>query len=195
MAADYAQVSTDGGDQFHLLGTPPRGQQALGGGGDCASRRVTKNPLGNYQYAYAGLGALSGFTTSTSPNNGHSLATAGADANGGITSNGVLADRQWMTFTNDHNVLLSWNQQEPRNVVVQTSTDGGLTYSPISSIAAPDPEFPGRCATSRRPTSPTCRGRKASRSTSPCRTTAADVDRLQGRLGCDGDRGPRVRGR
>ena len=26
-AADYAQVSTDGGDQFHLLGTPPRGQQ------------------------------------------------------------------------------------------------------------------------------------------------------------------------
>ena len=34
-AADYAQVSTDGGDQFHLLGTPPRGQQSDGGGGDC----------------------------------------------------------------------------------------------------------------------------------------------------------------
>src|SRR5439155_7041494 len=83
------------------------------------------------------------FTTSTSHNNGHSLATAGADANGGITSNGVLADRQWMTFTDDHTVLLSWNQQVPRNVVVQTSTDGGLTYSPITSVAAPNPEFPG----------------------------------------------------
>ena len=34
-ASDYAQVSTDGGDQFHLLGEPPRGQQGSGGGGDC----------------------------------------------------------------------------------------------------------------------------------------------------------------
>jgi hypothetical protein len=142
--ADYAQVSTDGGDQFHILGLQPRGQQGAGGGGDCAlATGATPNALGNYQYAYAGLGALSGFTTSTSPNNGHSLATAGADANGGITSNGVLADRQWMTFTDDHTVLLSWNQQQPRNVVVQKSTDGGLTYSPITSIAAPDAEFPG----------------------------------------------------
>jgi hypothetical protein len=142
--SDYAQVSTDGGDQFHLLGTPPRGQQGAGGGGDCAlATGAAPNAAGNYQYAYAGLGALSGFTTSTSPNNGHSLATAGADANGGITSNGVAADRQWMTFTDDHTVLLSWNQQVPRNTVVQTSTDGGLTYSPLTSIAAPDPEFPG----------------------------------------------------
>src|SRR5439155_3945225 len=134
--ADYAQVSTDDGDQFHPLGTPPRGQQGAGGGGDCAlATGAAPNASGNYQYAYAGLGALSGFTTSTSPNNGHSLATAGADANGGITSNGVLADRQWMTFTDDHTVLLSWNQQQPRNVVVQKSTDGGLTYSPITSIA------------------------------------------------------------
>jgi hypothetical protein len=143
-ASDYAQVSTDGGDQFHILGTQPRGQQSAGGGGDCAlATGVSKNVYGNYQYAYAGLGALSGFTTSTSGDNGHSIATAGADANGGITSNGVAADRQWMTFTDDHTVLLSWNQQEPRNVVVQKSTDGGLTYSPITSIAAPDPEFPG----------------------------------------------------
>jgi hypothetical protein len=143
-SADYAQVSTDDGDQFHLLGTPPRGQQGAGGGGDCAlATGVTKNALGNYQYAYSGLGALSGFTTSTSPNNGHSIATAGADVNGGVTSNGALADRQWMTFTDDHTVLLSWNQQQPRNVVVQKSTDGGLTYSPTTSIAAPDPEYPG----------------------------------------------------
>src|SRR5206468_1583902 len=26
-AAEYAEVSTDGGKQFHLMGTPPRGQQ------------------------------------------------------------------------------------------------------------------------------------------------------------------------
>src|SRR3954467_2992579 len=123
--ADYAQVSTDGGDQFHILGTPPRGQQGIGGGGDCAlATGVTKNASGNYQYAYSGLGALSGFTTSTSPNNGHSLASAGADANGGITSQGVAAGRQWMTFIDDHDVLLSWNQQQPRNVVVQPSSDG-----------------------------------------------------------------------
>ncbi len=141
---DYGQVSTDGGDQFHLLGTPPRGQHGIGGGGDCAlATGLTKNSRGNYQYAYAGLGALSGFTTSTSPNNGRSLGSAGADANGGITSQGALADRQWMTFTDDHTVLLSWNQQQPRNTVVQRSTDGGLTYSAIASVAAPNPEFPG----------------------------------------------------
>ena len=143
-AVDYAQVSTDGGDQFHLLGTPPRGQQGVAGGGDCAmATGVTKNSLGNYQYAYAGLGALSGFTTATSPNNGHSIASAGADVNGGITSQGVLADRQWATFTDDHTALLSWNQQVPRNTVVVKSTDGGLTYSPVASVAAPNPEFPG----------------------------------------------------
>jgi hypothetical protein len=142
--SDYAQVSTDGGDQFHILGTPPRGQQGAGGGGDCGlATGAAPNAYGNYQYAYSGLGALSGFTTSTSADNGHTIATAGADANGGITSNGVAADRQWMTFTDDHTVLLSWNQQVPRNVVVQRSTDGGLTYSPITSIAAPNAEFPG----------------------------------------------------
>lgn len=142
--AEYSQVSTDGGDQFHILGLQPRGQHSVGGGGDCAlATGATKNAFGNYTYAYTGLGALSGFATSTSSDNGHSIASAGADANGGITSNGVLADRQWMTFTDDHTVLLSWNQQVPRNVVVQKSTDGGLTYSPVTSVAAPNPEFPG----------------------------------------------------
>jgi hypothetical protein len=145
-ASDYAQVSTDGGDQFHLLGTAPRGQQGYGGGGDCAlATGITKNPQGNFQYAYAGLGALTGFTTSTSPDNGHSIGNSGPNGNGvpGATSKGALADRQWMTFVDDHTVLLSYNQQQPRNVVVQTSTDGGLTYSALSTIAAPNPEFPG----------------------------------------------------
>src|SRR5206468_11631163 len=53
--SDYAQVSTDGGDQFHLLGNPPRGQQSDGGGGDCAvATGETPNAQGNYAYAYAG---------------------------------------------------------------------------------------------------------------------------------------------
>jgi len=142
--ADYAQVSTDGGDQFHLLGTPPRGQQSLGGGGDCVvTTGELPNAQGNYQYAYAGLGALSGFSTSTSADNGHTLTSAGIDTNGGVTSNGALADRQWATFIDDKTVLLSYNQQQPRNTVVIKSTDGGLTYSPASAIAAPNPDFPG----------------------------------------------------
>src|SRR5437899_838809 len=142
-AAGYAPVSADGGDQFHLLGAPPRGQQGVGGGGDCGlATAVQRNGEGHYQYAYAGLGALTGFTTSTSPDNGHRLASAGADANGVITSQGALSDRQWMTFLDDHTVLLTWNQQEPRNTVVQKSTDGGLTYSAFTSVAAPNPEFP-----------------------------------------------------
>src|SRR3954453_14464869 len=59
-ASDYAQVSTDGGDQFHILGTQPRGQQGAGGGGDCAlATGASRNAYGNYQYAYAGLGAPS----------------------------------------------------------------------------------------------------------------------------------------
>ncbi len=142
--ADYAQVSTDGGNQFHLLGTPPRGQQGAGGGGDCGlATAYAKNSQGNYQYAYTGLGPLTGFVTSTSPNNGHSLATGGPFGNG-VTDEGGGADRQWMTFTSDpQTVLLSYNQQVPRNIVVQKSTDGGLTYGPISAIAGSDPRFPG----------------------------------------------------
>ena len=67
-ASDYAQVSTDGGDQYHLLGSPPRGQQGVGGGGDCSlATGITRNSQGNFQYAYAGLGPLTGFVTSTSP--------------------------------------------------------------------------------------------------------------------------------
>ena len=145
-ASDYAQVSTDGGEQFHLLGTAPRGQQGYGGGGDCAlATGVTKNAQGNYQYAYSGLGALTGFTTSTSPDNGHSIGNTGPNGNGvpAATTQGAAADRQWMTFVDDHTVLLSYNQQQPRNVVVQTSTNGGLSYGPTATIAAPNAEFPG----------------------------------------------------
>jgi hypothetical protein len=144
-ASDYAQVSppNQGGDQFHLLGTPPRGQQGAGGGGDCGlAFGTTLNTRGNYQYAYTGLGPLTGFVTSTSPNNGKSLATGGPFANG-VTDEGGGADRQWMTFVGEQEVLLIYNQQVPRNVVVQRSTDGGLTYGPLAERAARNPRFPG----------------------------------------------------
>jgi hypothetical protein len=142
-ASDYSEVSTDGGDQFHLLGTPPRGQQSAGGGGDCGLAFGTeKNSRGNYQYAYTGLGALTGFASSTSPNNGKNLTTGGPFATN-ATDEGGGADRQWMTFVGPQEVLVIYNQQEPRNVVVQRSTDGGLTYSPLADKAARNPRFPG----------------------------------------------------
>ena len=144
-ASDYAQVSTDGGDQFHLLGTPPRGQQAAGGGGDCGwATAESKNSDGNYQYAYAGLGALSGFATATSPDNGHRIGTLGADLEGGATNQGGGSDRQWLAFLDDHTVLMSYNQTAPHNTVVIKSTDSGLTYDVAHArVAAPSTRFPG----------------------------------------------------
>jgi hypothetical protein len=142
-ASDYAQESTDGGDQFHLLGTPPRGQQGLGGGGDCAIALARdKNATGQYNYAYAGLGSLTGFTTTTSADNGHTLVNVPLQGNLN-TDKGVLTDRQWNVFTDRHTVLLSYNQQQPRNIVVQKSTDGGLIYGPDAAIGGASPDFPG----------------------------------------------------
>jgi hypothetical protein len=143
-ASDYAQVSTDGGDQFHLLGEEPRGQQGLGGGGDCGlATGVKRNPQGHYQYAYAGLGPLTGFTTSTSPDDGHNITNAGPQGNTN-TAQGGGADRQWLTFLDDHTVLMNYNQQVPRGIVVQKSTDGGLTYVPGNdTTVAPGADFPG----------------------------------------------------
>jgi hypothetical protein len=143
-ASDYAQISTDGGDQFHLIGEEPRGQQGSGGGGDCGmAMGVKRNSQGFFQYAYAGLGPLTGFTTSTSPDDGHTITTAGPQGNTN-TAQGGGADRQWMAFLDDQTVLLSYNQQAPRNIVVQKSTDGGLTYLPGNdTIASPNPDFPG----------------------------------------------------
>jgi hypothetical protein len=127
---DYAQVSTDGGDQFHLLGTPPRGQ--LGNaqaGGDCAlATAKLKNPQGHYQLAYAGLGPLSGFSTATSANVGRTIV-------GSPDSESIPAvDRQWIAFTDAKTAFLTYNHQA-LNKVVQKSTDGGLTYSPPVQVA------------------------------------------------------------
>ena len=149
-ASDYAQISTDGGDQFHLIGEEPRGQQGSGGGGDCGlAFGVQRNGGGKFQYAYTGLGPLTGFTTSTSPDNGHTITTAGPQGNGN-TAKGGLADRQWMAFLDADTVLLSYNQQVPRNIVVQRSDNGGLTYNDVDPdpdrqgvIASASPDFPG----------------------------------------------------
>ncbi len=175
-AADYAQVSWPGdyGDQFHLLGTPPRGQQGFGGGGDCGmATNFEENSLNAYQYAYSGLGPLTGFTTSTSPNNAHNLGSTpfnqdpvpGANFSfGDPTESGGLADRQWMVFIDPAKnpdacaapgaaaavppfatgcVLLSYNQLDPRFTIVQRSANGGLLYGEDQRQAAMDTDFPG----------------------------------------------------
>jgi hypothetical protein len=138
-AADYAQVSTDGGRQFHLLGEPPRGQQAPGGGGDCAlATAPVKNAQNAFNYSYSGLGPLTNFATATSSDNGRDLTPSPSS---GATIPGV--DRQWETFLDANTVLLDYNQQAPRQVVVQKSTDGGLTFGVRVPASAPDPDFPG----------------------------------------------------
>lgn len=138
-AADYAQVSDDGGMQFHILGQPPRGQQAAGGGGDCATAEapVRSDPESAYNYAYTGLGPLTGFATATSPDGGHTLTTS--PDNGSIPG----VDRQWETFLDENTVLLSYNRQAPRAVEVLKSTDGGLTFNPACCTATSTPTFPG----------------------------------------------------
>jgi hypothetical protein len=143
--AEYAQVSTDGGESFHLLGLAPRGQMAAGGGGDCALAFGHKpNAFGSYDLAYAGLGPLTGFATAISPDGGHSIATGGFEFTGGVTNRGAVADRQWLTFVSDTDVLLTYNQQVPRNTVVLRSTDKGLTYNVAGAVVgAASPRFPG----------------------------------------------------
>ncbi len=123
-ANDYAQASTDGGDQFHLLGTPPRGQLGLvEAGGDCAlAAGITKNADKNYTLAYTGLGPLTNFSTATSSNRGRTLAQS-------FFSQSVPGvDRQWLAFGSDANTSYLTYNSELLNKVVQKSTNGGLTY-------------------------------------------------------------------
>jgi hypothetical protein len=127
---DYAQVSTDGGDQFHLLGTPPRGQIGhVQAGGDCAlATAKRKNEQGHYQLAYSGLGPLTGFSTATSADTGRRLV-------GSPDSESIPAvDRQWIAFSDAKTAFLNYNHQL-LGQVVQKSTDGGLTYGPPVTAA------------------------------------------------------------
>ena len=142
-ASDYAQVSTDGGDQFHLLGDAAARPAGLGRRWRLRSRdRRQANAQGNFQYAYAGLGPLTGFTTSTSPDNGHTShrRPAGTANTGRAAAPTASGSRSSTTTT----ALISYNQQQPRNIVVQKSTDGGLTYRPADdAIALAEPGLPG----------------------------------------------------
>jgi putative cell wall-binding protein len=136
-AEDYLQVSTDGGDQFHLLGEPPRGQQSLGGGGDCGlGTGLQRNDDGNFQLAYVGLSGLLDFTTSTSADRGRTLTSSP------VAPAGPGVDRQWIAFSDADTVFLNYNRVSPRAVTVQRSDNGGLTYRP-PEVVSPDPDFPG----------------------------------------------------
>lgn len=128
--ADYAQVSLDGGDQFHLLGAPPRGQISTGeGGGDCGlASAPVKNELGQYTWAYTGLGPLTNFSTATADDTGRTL-------HGGAISQSLPGvDRQWMVFTDAKTVFLNYNGLA-EGFSVQRSTDGGYSYGPRQVVS------------------------------------------------------------
>ena len=131
---DYAQVSTDGGDQFHLVGTPPRGQIGHAqAGGDCAlATAKRRNEQGKFQLAYTGLGPLTGFSTATSANTGRTMV-------GSPDSESIPAvDRQWVAFSNDMTSFLNYNHTL-LGQVVQKSTDGGLSYAlPVTAATDGD---------------------------------------------------------
>lgn len=131
--ADYAQVSTDGGDQFHLLGQAPRGQISTGeGGGDCAlATAKQRNSQGQFALAYAGLGPLTNFSTFTSPDGGRTITGSP------ISESVPGVDRQWITFVDDKTAFLNYNQ-EALKMTVQKSVDGGLTYDSPGVVASTD---------------------------------------------------------
>lgn len=136
-AEDYLQVSTDGGDQFHLLGEPPRGQQSAGGGGDCALATGTQeNDEGFHTLSYVGLSGLANFAVATSPDEGRTFVSSP------LSESIPGVDRQWTTFSDADTVWLNYNQVAPRAVTVQRSDDGGLTYSE-PEVVSPNPGFPG----------------------------------------------------
>jgi hypothetical protein len=61
-----------------------------------------------------------------------------------VTNAGAVADRQWLTFVGASDVLMTYNQQQPRNTVVLRSTDKGLTYDVAgAAVGAASPRFPG----------------------------------------------------
>ncbi|MDQ3910620.1 MAG: exo-alpha-sialidase [Actinomycetota bacterium] len=134
-AADYATKSEDGGDTFRVLGEPPEGRIAPGGGGDCELSVATKrNDLGNYTLSYTGLEALLNFSTGKSEDDGENFLSQ-------VFSNSVpLVDRQWMESHGKNEVYLFYNQI-PFGGTLQRSTDGGLTYDFASNLGNAAPEI------------------------------------------------------
>nr|MDQ3878869.1 glycoside hydrolase [Actinomycetota bacterium] len=137
--ADRAQMSIDHGDTYRLLGEPPTGRVAPGGGGDCEiATAPQKNDSGNYNLYYAGLEALANFSVSQSSDEGRMF--VGASSSEAIPT----VDRQWMAASGAETNYLYYNE-DPGGGTVQRSDDGGLTYSPASAPgnAAPDIDRPG----------------------------------------------------
>ncbi|MDQ3407784.1 MAG: hypothetical protein M3472_06465 [Chloroflexota bacterium] len=127
-AAEYANKSEDGGDTFRVLGLPPEGRIAPGGGGDCELAVARKrNDEGFFTLAYTGLAALVNFSTSSSTNAGRSF------LGNAVSESPVVVDRQWMDAVGEDTVYLTY-RQIPLGSFVQRSTDGGLTYGPGTLI-------------------------------------------------------------
>lgn len=139
-STEYLQVSTDGGDQFNPLGEGPQYRPTgLPGGGDCSTAiSPFPNPDGQFPLAITGLGPLTNFVTARSADTGRTLDSGNSNSIPGV-------DRQWTAFVSPSDVLLSYNQIAPlRQVVVQRSTDRGLTYGTASTPATPvNALFPG----------------------------------------------------
>jgi hypothetical protein len=138
-AADYATKSEDDGDTFRMLGEPPEGRIAPGGGGDCEiSVAPQKNTESNYTLSYTGLESLTNFSTGRSEDEGRNFLS------GPFSSSIPLVDRQWLESNGSDEVYLFYNQV-PFGGMLQRSTDGGLTYAPASSQgnAAPNIFRPG----------------------------------------------------
>ena len=130
-AAEYAQRSSDDGDTFRVLGTPPEGRIATGGGGDCELAVGTEpNENGQYTLSYTGLEALANFSHSSSRDGGGSFIGTSA----AVTFAGV--DRQWMEGIYEDTVYLGYNAIAAGYQVVR-SDDGGLTYTnpPVTAVS------------------------------------------------------------
>ncbi|MBA2488397.1 MAG: hypothetical protein H0V36_03615, partial [Chloroflexi bacterium] len=128
-AAEYAQKSEDKGDTFRVLGLPPEGRIAPGGGGDCEiSVARTRNSKGYFTLSYTGLAALVNFSTGRSTNAGRSF------IGNAVSESPVSVDRQWMDTARNGDVYLTY-RQIPTGSFVQRSTDGGLTYAPVGTLA------------------------------------------------------------
>lgn len=138
-AADRVQLSIDGGDTYRLLGEPPTGRVAPGGGGDCEIEVAPqKNDEGNYNLYYGGLEALANFSVARSTDEGRTFV-------GASTSEAIpTVDRQWMAASGAQTNYLFYNE-DPGGGTIQRSDDGGLTYQPASAPgnAAPDISRPG----------------------------------------------------
>ena len=137
-AAEYAQISDDGGDQFHLIGEEPRGQQGSGGGGDCGlAFGVKRNDQGKFQYAYTGLGPLTGFTTSTSPDNAHTITTGGPQATATPPRAGSPTASGWRSST------------RTRSCSPTTSRSRATSWCSAPTTAAPPTTTSTRISTAR----------------------------------------------